>query len=281
MFERFTDRARRALVVAQEEARSLEHDFIRPEHLLLALFQGDGLAAQALAEAGADYAEVRQSIVVALASSSRAAALDKVPFSPQTKTVLELSLREALRLGHNYIGTEHLLLGLLRGAENQVADLLGERAASAKVQVMALLSTLGHGGGPRSPALTDALARARRLAGQPAGTRRLAGQSAVTTGHVLRAIADDARSQGARALAGLGVTATALTDAVAAVALDDTTDAVAPPAPLTVVVGDRTTTIDDPDVVRTLRGASAEQIRAALTDAFGAGPGPADDGPGA
>src|ERR1700723_3758185 len=105
MFERFTDRARRAIVVAQDEARELEHSFIQPEHLLLGLMEGDGLAALVLRQCGLDAEMLRARVTDADTSSVPSRRLDKVPFSAPAKKALELSLREALRLGHNYIGT--------------------------------------------------------------------------------------------------------------------------------------------------------------------------------
>ena len=117
MFERFTERGSQGLVIAQEEARTLEHAFIRPEHLLLGLARGEGLASTALNEAGVRYSVLRERLVEAVPAMPNAGRLSKVPFSPQAKKTLELSLREALKLGHNYIGTEHLLLGVLQGAE--------------------------------------------------------------------------------------------------------------------------------------------------------------------
>ncbi|WP_285780655.1 Clp protease N-terminal domain-containing protein, partial [Microtetraspora sp. NBRC 13810] len=117
MFERFTDRARRVVVLAQEEARLLGHDRIGTEHFLLGLVgEGEGVAAQAVLGPGVDLAAVRRE-VEELTGRGRAAPSGHVPFTPRAKKVLELSLREALQLGHNYIGTEHILLGLIREGE--------------------------------------------------------------------------------------------------------------------------------------------------------------------
>ena len=146
MFERFTDRARRVLVIAQEEARTLEHSFIRPEHLLLGLVRGEGLASTALREAGVRYAVLRERFVEAVAPTPNAGRLDKVPFSPQAKKTLELSLREALKLGHNYIGTEHLLLGVLRGG-----TATRKTATPKTIGSTTLLATWPASCGPGSP----------------------------------------------------------------------------------------------------------------------------------
>src|ERR1700684_3847774 len=117
MFERFTDRARRALVLAQEEARLLNHSFIGTEHILLGLLhEEEGVAATALQHLGfsleAPRAKVEETIGLSGTSPT-----GSPPFTPRAKKVLELSLREALQLGHNYIGTEHMLLGLVREGE--------------------------------------------------------------------------------------------------------------------------------------------------------------------
>ena len=117
MFERFTDRARRVIVLAQSEARSLHHNYIGTEHLLLGLVkESDGVAAKALSLHGVNPEGVRQQIV-AMIGEGTASEDGHIPFTPHARQVLELSLREALQLGHNYIGTEHILLGLIREGE--------------------------------------------------------------------------------------------------------------------------------------------------------------------
>ncbi len=115
MFERFTDRARRVLVLAQEEARLLDHGYIGTEHILLGLIQeSDGPAAQALAQLGVTLEAVREKVVETVGLVG-AGPTGSPPFTPRAKKVLELSLREGLQLGHNYIGTEHFLLGIVLG----------------------------------------------------------------------------------------------------------------------------------------------------------------------
>ncbi|MEK0217575.1 ATP-dependent Clp protease ATP-binding subunit [Bifidobacterium mongoliense] len=117
MFERFTDRARRVIVLAQEEARALQHNYIGTEHLLLGLIrEGEGVAAKALASKGVTLEDTRKQ-VEEMIGKGNASPNGHIPFTPHAKQVLELSLREALQLGHSYIGTEHILLGLIREGE--------------------------------------------------------------------------------------------------------------------------------------------------------------------
>ncbi len=126
MFERFTDRARRVVVMAQEEARQLRHNYIGPEHILLGLIkENDGVAAEALKSLGIDLAALREQVLVVVpAGEHEFGASGHIPFTPVAKKSLELSLREALQLGHNYIGTEHVLLGLVREGDNPAAAVL-------------------------------------------------------------------------------------------------------------------------------------------------------------
>ena len=124
MFERFTDRARRVVVLAQEEARMLSHSYIGTEHLLLGLaHEGEGVAARALESLGISLEAVRQQ-VEEIAGRGNVALQGHIPFTPRAKKVLDLSLREALQLGHNYIGTEHILLGMIREGEGVAAQVL-------------------------------------------------------------------------------------------------------------------------------------------------------------
>ncbi|MGH9070870.1 MAG: ATP-dependent Clp protease ATP-binding subunit [Acidimicrobiales bacterium] len=143
MFERFTDRARRVLVLAQEEARLLNHNFIGTEHILLGLIhEGEGVAAKALESLGISLEAVREKVEETIGPAASAPA-GSPPFTPRAKKVLELSLREALQLGHNYIGTEHMLLGLVRegdGVAAQVLVHLGADLARVRSQVINLLS---------------------------------------------------------------------------------------------------------------------------------------------
>jgi hypothetical protein len=142
MFERFTDRARRAIVLAQEEARMLNHNYIGTEHILLGLIhEGEGVAATALESLGISLDVVRQK-VEELIDRGQEASPRHISFTPRAKKALELSLREALRLGHNYIGTEHILLGLIRegyGVGARVLVELGANQAQVSEQVIQLL----------------------------------------------------------------------------------------------------------------------------------------------
>nr|BFE80305.1 hypothetical protein GCM10020093_029060 [Planobispora longispora] len=124
MFERFTDRARRVVVLAQEEARRLKHDYIGTEHLLLGLIgEEDGIAARALQSFEISLEDVRRDVEEIIGQGSTTPS-DHIPFTPRAKKVLELSLREALHLHHDYIGTEHILLGLVREEEGVAAQVL-------------------------------------------------------------------------------------------------------------------------------------------------------------
>src|SRR6266699_5267002 len=121
MFERFTSRARAIVVLAQVEARAFNHNYIGTEHLLLGLIkEGEGVAVQALQALGVNLATIRQQVEEKIDAGTQArAASGHIPFTPRAKKILEFSLREALQLGHNYIGTEHILLGLIREGEGE------------------------------------------------------------------------------------------------------------------------------------------------------------------
>ncbi|GAA2175291.1 ATP-dependent Clp protease ATP-binding subunit [Agrococcus versicolor] len=124
MFERFTDRARRVVVLAQEEAKMLNHNYIGTEHILLGLIhEGEGIAAKALEQLGISLDAVREQVQDIIGTGAQQSS-GHIPFTPRAKKVLELSLREALQLGHNYIGTEHVLLGLIREGEGVAAQVL-------------------------------------------------------------------------------------------------------------------------------------------------------------
>jgi Clp amino terminal domain, pathogenicity island component/UvrB/uvrC motif len=143
MFERFTDRARRVVVLAQDEARMLNHDYIGTEHVLLGLIhEGKGVAAKALESLGISLAAVREQVEETIGRGQQEAPSGHIPFTPRAKKVLELSLREALQLGHNYIGTEHILLGLIRegdGVAAQVLVALGGDLNRVREEVIQLL----------------------------------------------------------------------------------------------------------------------------------------------
>jgi len=146
MFERFTDRARRVVVLAQEEARLLNHDYIGTEHILLGLIQeGDGVAARALQSLGISLDAVRARVEDIIGRGDEQSP-SHIPFTPRAKKVLELSLREALQLSHNYIGTEHILLGLIREGEGVAAQVLVELGGDlerVRQEVKRILGTAG------------------------------------------------------------------------------------------------------------------------------------------
>ena len=143
MFERFTDRARRVVVLAQEEARMLNHNYIGTEHILLGLIhEGEGVAAKALESLGISLEAVRQQVEEIIGQGQQPPPPGEIPYTPRAKKVLELALREAKQLGHNYIGTEHILLGLIREGEGVAAQVLVKLGADlnrVRQQVIQLL----------------------------------------------------------------------------------------------------------------------------------------------
>jgi len=154
MFERMTDRARRVVVLAQEEARLLNHNYIGTEHILLGLVhEGGGVAARALEALGISLEEVRQQ-VEEIVGAGQFPPRGHIPFTPQAKKVLELSLRETLDLGHQHIGTEHILLGLIREGEDVAARVLvnlGGDLGRVRQHVIQILS--GYTGEPTPPSV--------------------------------------------------------------------------------------------------------------------------------
>jgi ATP-dependent Clp protease ATP-binding subunit ClpC len=213
MFERFTDRARRVVVLAQEQARMLNHDRVGSEHLLLGLVhEHDGVAARALTSLGITEAAVRQRVEEIVGRGKRAPQAAAIPFAPEAKKAMELSMREAMQLGHNYIGTEHLLLGLLRqgeGAATEALARLGAEPAGVRRQVIRLLhgeeerlgadrpapgpGELEAGGGTRGP-LAEVLGRLDALE-----SRLAALELRIGTGPDVRALdAEIARARGGK-----------------------------------------------------------------------------------
>jgi hypothetical protein len=143
-FHRFSDNARQVVMDAQKEARMLHHNYIGTEHLLLALAGGEGVAADALKSLGATATGVREQITEIVGEGQEAPA-GHIPFTPRSKKVLELSLRESLRLGHNYIGTEHVLLGIVREGEGlamQILSKLGVPAEAIEPKIKEILTGL-------------------------------------------------------------------------------------------------------------------------------------------
>ena len=151
MFERFTERAREVVVLAQDEARALRHNYIGTEHILLGLLrEEEGLAARVLESLDITVEEVRAQVARIIGPGDEPIVSGQIPFTPRAKKVLELSLREALSLKHNYIGTEHILLGLVRENEGVAARILLDFDADAEKirnEIMRVLSS------PRGPGL--------------------------------------------------------------------------------------------------------------------------------
>ena len=156
MFERFTEGARQVVVLSQEESRALRHTYIGTEHILLGLLREKQLAAQALASFGVTVEAVREQVVVIVGAGEEVPA-GQIPFTPRTKKILELALREALSLGHDYIGPEHILLGLVRENEGVATRILldfGAEPEKIRMEVIRLLS--GPGGRQRRGANASA-----------------------------------------------------------------------------------------------------------------------------
>src|SRR6185437_1098109 len=224
MFERFTSRARHVVVLAQEEARRLRHNYIGTEHLLLGLLgEPDGVAGRVLAGFGMSLESTRRE-VTAVVSAGTTAPSGHIPFTPRAKKTLELALREALQLHHNYIGTEHILLGLMREGEGvaaqilqQHADLQAIRTAVIDLVPAASAETSGRGrrwlrrrGGAGLAEQGTSAGQAELNATPAADTTlseaaRLAGTHPVGSHHLLLAALTDPDTAAARALAALGV----------------------------------------------------------------------------
>ena len=219
MFERFTNRARHVVVLSQEEARKLQHNYIGTEHILLGLLgEPDGIAGRALAQFGMSLEGARDE-VKAVVGIGRAKPSGHIPFTPRAKKTLELALREALGLSHNYIGTEHILLGIMREGDGVGAKVIEQHGDPAAVRA-AVLDTLAatrvagetsrswlrRQSGESRSAVEQVL-----LSATPAGDKalseaaRLAGALPVGSHHLLLAALADPDTAAARALAGLGV----------------------------------------------------------------------------
>ncbi len=221
MFERFTNRARHVVVLAQEEARGLQHNYIGTEHLLLGLLgEPEGLAGTALAAAGVTLADTREAVRARVGAGKKAIS-GHIPFTPRAKKVLELGLREALALHHNYIGTEHLLLGMIREGDGVGAQILRDQVGDLLALRLALLDTLPppepRTEGRRWPrigrrveraddAVTDDDVSTTRAADVSLDeAARLAGAGPIGSHHLLLATLADPNTAAAQALARLGV----------------------------------------------------------------------------
>jgi ATP-dependent Clp protease ATP-binding subunit ClpC len=225
MFERFTNRARSTVVHAQEEARLLRHNYIGTEHVLLGLLrERDGVAAKALNALGVSSDAVRREVTEIIGEGDQSPS-GHIPFTPRAKKVLELSLREALQLKHNYIGTEHILLGLIREGEGVAAQVLVRLSADldrVRQQVTHLLAGLPEGSSAEMPVAR----RTRTPAAEQvvAAAEELAGGSPMGSQHLLEALARSEGSAAAKVFAALGVDVDALATTIDDVGIDGTTD---------------------------------------------------------
>jgi len=175
MLERFTDRARRVVALAEEEARRLDHNYIGTEHILLGLIrEGEGVAAKALESLGISLDAVRQQVEEIIGQGQQTP-FDVIPFTPRSKKVLELSLRESQQLGHNYIGTEHILLGLIREGDGVAAQVLVKLGADLNrvrqqvIQLIAAQQQPGHLPPREGVPVTEVRARLDAIEGRLAG----------------------------------------------------------------------------------------------------------------
>ena len=230
MFERFTDRARQTLVLAQQEALGLRHNFIGTEHILLGLLaEGTGVAAVALGSLEVSLERARELVVETIGPSPGIGEGGKPPFTPRAKKVLELALHEALGLGHNYIGTEHILLGILAEGEGVGAQVLIKEGHALSDVRAVVLSHVQDAANPPSPqtASTAAVAKLTRGAIQVARSssepRRV-----LATHHYLLALVDDPASMAGQALARLGVTKERVESTLTTIDINATSEAPPP-----------------------------------------------------
>jgi ATP-dependent Clp protease ATP-binding subunit ClpA len=293
MFERFTRRARAVVVKSQEEARGLQHNYIGTEHLLLGLLdEPGGVAAQALDKFGMTLEIGREEVIARVGRGKRPVSAGHIPFTPRAKKVLELALREALSLQHNYIGTEHILLGVIREGDGVGAQILKARAGDLPTVRAAVLEVLP----PAERSLEHSRRWLRRraptedleLTADPddelrttpaAGTSleaaaRLAGSQPVGSHHLLLAALADPNTAAARTLAGLGLDLDQARAALLSADLSGSSDELPAEAgrrQLTVTVTDEavTLTATDPVLIRRARDTAG-----AVARATGGEPGP-------
>jgi ATP-dependent Clp protease ATP-binding subunit ClpA len=172
VFERFDERARQVVVLAQDEARLLKHNYIGTEHILLGLLrEAEGLAARVLESLGVTLDDVRLQVARIIGEGEEVATAGQIPFTPRSKKVLELALREALSLGHDYIGTEHILLGVVREGEGVAATILAGFGVGGEAVSNAVVAALSGSGPeaweyePKSPPLaSEVIEEVRRVA---------------------------------------------------------------------------------------------------------------------
>jgi ATP-dependent Clp protease ATP-binding subunit ClpA len=219
MFERFSGQARHVVVSAQEEARELDHNYIGTEHLLLGLLvTSDSSASASLIALGYTLDDARAS-VEAMVGRGKASSRGHIPFTPRAKKVLELSLREALQLKHNHIGTEHILLGLVREGEGRAAQILATKHPLDRVRADVLARVESPGAseahaGSRTPAAHEVLVLAAELAGDtPVGSH-----------HILEAILQQPDSAAAKVLTDAGIDVDQLAAKLDELSTEDTAD---------------------------------------------------------
>jgi ATP-dependent Clp protease ATP-binding subunit ClpC len=241
MFERFTDRARRVVVLSQEEARRLRHNYIGTEHILLGLLgESQGVAGRVLDSFGMSLDGVRTE-VVEIVGEGQDEAPHRIPFTPRAKKTLELALRESLQLNHNYIGTEHILLGLIREGDGVAAKIMRKHADLPALRAAAIdQAPAWYGDGPSALRLRR---RAAARSGEPvafavepeptaspatdatlAEAARLAGPQPVGSHHLLLAALADSTSAAAKALASAGVDLDQAKEALRGVDVTGTSD---------------------------------------------------------
>jgi ATP-dependent Clp protease ATP-binding subunit ClpA len=282
MFERFTNRARHAVVLAQEEARRLQHNYIGTEHLLLGLLGEQGIASEALDRFGISLTTAREDVKTRI-GLGKAQVSGHIPFTPRAKKTLELALREALQLHHNFIGTEHILLGVVREGDGVGAQVLRQYSPDLTAIRMAVLdlvatapveTTAGSrrwfrrrlATSPDAPAETRGPGEGAELNTTPAADKslseaaRLAGSRPVGTHHLLLAALDDPDSAAAHALAAHGVNVDQVRAAAKAADITGTSDeqpAEAGRRQLRIsVIGDRLTVeVTDPVLIELGRSA--------------------------
>jgi ATP-dependent Clp protease ATP-binding subunit ClpA len=268
MFERFTDRARQTVVLAQEEARDLAHDFIGTEHLLLGLLrEGEGVAAVALRLLGIDLAGMRAAVEELIGRGTEPP-VGNIPFTPRSKKVLELSLREALALGHNYIGTEHILLGIVREGEGVGAQVLVQQGAMLPLVRATVLEQVRRAGAARQSA------PARTLGAEEAVTiaQELAASSPMGSHHLLEALARSDDTMAAKVLAALGVDADAIAAKIDELGIEGTNDV----TPGQAAARQMEVRLDGAEVHVVLRDETAVELVRTITEAVG-GPVRGDD----
>jgi ATP-dependent Clp protease ATP-binding subunit ClpA len=245
MFERFTDRARRAVVRTQQEARQLHHNYIGTEHILLGLLgEPEGVAGRVLDGFGMTLDGVRHE-VVAMIGEGQHDVKHRLPFTPRAKKVLELALREALQLHHNYIGTEHILLGLIREGDGVAAQIMRKHGDLSVIRAAVVVAVPAWTGSDGPRGIVTRLRR--RRGGEPSGglaafdveleptatpavdatlaeAARLAGEQPVGSHHLLLAVLADSSSAAAKALASAGLDLDQAKDALRGVDITGTSD---------------------------------------------------------